>query len=1043
VVESSTAEQAVAEQAAGEQAAGEQAAGEQAVAEPAGAEQAGAEPAGGVQAAAEPAGAEQAAVEPAGAEQAAAEPAGVEPAGGEPAGGELAGDEQAAAEQAVAEQAAAAPAGVELAWGELAGGELAGGELAVGAPTAGEQARTAVSLAPSWLAGGEGSRAAEPAGREPAAAEQACYAEPLASSRVAGGERARAGAVMAAGGAGGGGGLKRKGPVLPREDDSIEGMRAQIEALVIENRGQQANADHAARVVDLFARLKETEGPAWQKLLQVCGDPNTEREEVGAAYTSARGLLDLQWEQLDDDGHGVLYAACATGNARVCELLLSEMYASTTGCISEVMGFEVWRCLVHRAARHGNVETYEWLLTDKRLVGYVLPELDWFDALCFACAGGLQDVVRRLKRWHTADKWRATLARETARGWQPLHWATAGRVAVALASCDTCAPKAWAGDLCDWGMRQDREKLVDLLLRDGAPLGARAGLLLCSRSGWIEEDGGAVRFDESLRGKPTLSRDEDFALTPLELAYAHSTPEVVQLVRRRMDFDRVSVRQPMAILAQEYALRWMCYSFSEPEVFDRMVADGMLDAPALQPQFFCHLALRNVPEGGPTYVSLARRLHCAGGGGPSHCMVGGGRLGVEVLAPQKDFFVASSGQPSEDCTPEDGTPTRMQRKPVDAGSVEAWWHELGMPPTAVATPVTDSLAPRTRCPAPDGDAVRRDRFELPPPGSPGDLRAGLQPGVHIKNRSGLVGQLVEKVALVRGLQSLDSMWLVQWNGLNGTREEDLSRVQFELTEPPESPAAPGLAGPSATYGSPELCLRSSWAGETQGLVDITPVRGRVWGLTATSEEFQGVKASFEEAMSRYTVDSVFRVQNTDLSHRFETERCILERKHGAKGVNERTGWHATVGVEPSVVCNKGFDITYAQAIDRPSEGESAYGLGIYFAEHPLYSHVVASHESNRGFSMIRARVLLGKCKDFGETLAKKLKRCPEGYDSWSGTEGALRNVFDLAKWRDDPVGLKDVRMLVDNGAEMGRQYVVGNVSAIYPEYVIKYSTREA
>jgi len=39
--------------------------------------------------------------------------------------------------------------------------------------------------------------------------------------------------------------------------------------------------------------------------------------------------------------------------------------------------------------------------------------------------------------------------------------------------------------------------------------------------------------------------------------------------------------------------------------------------------------------------------------------------------------------------------------------------------------------------------------------------------------------------------------------------------------------------------------------------------------------------------------------------------------------------------------------------------------------------------------------------------------------------------------------LEDVCELVKHGAQMGRQYVVGNVSAIYPEYVIEYSARKA
>jgi hypothetical protein len=162
-------------------------------------------------------------------------------------------------------------------------------------------------------------------------------------------------------------------------------------------------------------------------------------------------------------------------------------------------------------------------------------------------------------------------------------------------------------------------------------------------------------------------------------------------------------------------------------------------------------------------------------------------------------------------------------------------------------------------------------------------------------------------------------------------------------------------------------------------------------------------------------------------------------------VDVRSLWHATVDANPFDVCRSetGFDSTYAQGINRvgaASEDErpSAYGLGLYFAAHPLYSHYIAccpaAPHGGKGFYIVLADVALGCIKDFGRELATDLKREPLGFDSWSGTENDMKDTIAT----DDATKDIDARMLLRNGHEYGRQFIVARSEKAVPRYIINY-----
>jgi len=290
-------------------------------------------------------------------------------------------------------------------------------------------------------------------------------------------------------------------------------------------------------------------------------------------------------------------------------------------------------------------------------------------------------------------------------------------------------------------------------------------------------------------------------------------------------------------------------------------------------------------------------------------------------------------------------------------------------------------------------------------------------------------------------------WTVKWDGVRGEKPETLTGPRklrgYEVCRPPAvSPAAPTTpVGPprldsaSETSSPPSVSRPEHWTPEGPFL-DITPSRRS----SAEHEvEYNDVKASF--VLEGASVQQVWRVQNERLWRLYGVERDAL----GGEANEKLVLWHSTCVADPFLICQDGFDLSYAKEISQRTEStrKPAYGLGIYFAEHPLYSHCICPCFASsidlwyKGYFIIRARVLLGKCHDFRDKVAEGRLRAPDGCHSWTGTEGNMKNTFDAQALENNP----DARRLKREGGVMGRQYITQRYSMIYPEYVIRY-TRE-
>ena len=147
----------------------------------------------------------------------------------------------------------------------------------------------------------------------------------------------------------------------------------------------------------------------------------------------------------------------------------------------------------------------------------------------------------------------------------------------------------------------------------------------------------------------------------------------------------------------------------------------------------------------------------------------------------------------------------------------------------------------------------------------------------------------------------------------------------------------------------------------------------------------------------------------------------------------------------------GFDPTYSigTALRGSGTGGNTYGIGVYFAEHALYSDVMRPGAAQEGgHEIVLAKVVLGNVKDYGAQLAPELVREPFDergipYDSWSGTEKDLRGVAEIEAVRlsGSPSEKERAQLLIDDGHKYGRQYIVCRYQKAYPAYVVRYEVR--
>jgi hypothetical protein len=332
-----------------------------------------------------------------------------------------------------------------------------------------------------------------------------------------------------------------------------------------------------------------------------------------------------------------------------------------------------------------------------------------------------------------------------------------------------------------------------------------------------------------------------------------------------------------------------------------------------------------------------------------------------------------------------------------------------------------------------------------PPGSP------FKRGQRIRiQRNGIQGVLLEEV------DSLDkNYWTIKWD--SGRESDETLRgraaLKFDLLDGGEVPqGTPASVPPSSTPESgasmptPRSPFPDHWTGQGVDVdfpfVDITPSRK----AKGHADEYAGVKKSLQDKLGTGAIVwQVWRVQDEGAWKHFEVEREKLMRLGFPD--EEPELWHSTCHTDPFKVCKDGFDLSYAKEITDHNKDaaarSSAYGLGLYFAAHPLYSHCIVPCHANcagdeyTGYFLIRVRMLLGHVMDYKEQLAEDILHTPKGYHSWKGTETDLQHTFG----QDDIKNNRDVQTLKKNGKEMGRQHITQKAAMVYPEYIIRY-TRE-
>jgi hypothetical protein len=236
--------------------------------------------------------------------------------------------------------------------------------------------------------------------------------------------------------------------------------------------------------------------------------------------------------------------------------------------------------------------------------------------------------------------------------------------------------------------------------------------------------------------------------------------------------------------------------------------------------------------------------------------------------------------------------------------------------------------------------------------------------------------------------------------------------------------------------------------EQPRLVEVPSLVG-----TEPNPEFEHVASLLAKGLPGASILGLKRVQNAQLWRKYSLERIGVARKNGGQS-NEREMWHSTGNTPAGVVCmsEHGFDPTYSigTALRGSGTDGNKYGIGVYFAEHALYSDVMRPSVAQEGGNeIVLAKVVLGNVKDYGASLARGLEREPRDertgipYDSWTGTEDDLRGVTEIEAVRlsGSPTEKEKAQLLVDEGHKYGRQYIVCRYQKAYPAYVVRYEVR--
>ena len=255
----------------------------------------------------------------------------------------------------------------------------------------------------------------------------------------------------------------------------------------------------------------------------------------------------------------------------------------------------------------------------------------------------------------------------------------------------------------------------------------------------------------------------------------------------------------------------------------------------------------------------------------------------------------------------------------------------------------------------------------------------------------------------------------------------------------------GLSEVQAIMALPDTWQKEAGADvEQPRLVEVPSLVG-----AAPNPEFEHVASLLVKGLPGASILGLKRVQNARLWENYAWECHGVARKNGGQS-NERELWHSTGNTPADVVCMSelGFDPTYSigTALRGSGTDGNKYGIGVYFAEHALYSDVMRPRVAQEGGNeIVLAKVVLGNVKDFDRELAPDLLREPIdertgiAYDSWTGTENNLIGVTEIEAVRlSGSPSANRARLLVDEGHKYGRQYIVCRYQKAYPAYVVRY-----
>jgi hypothetical protein len=271
----------------------------------------------------------------------------------------------------------------------------------------------------------------------------------------------------------------------------------------------------------------------------------------------------------------------------------------------------------------------------------------------------------------------------------------------------------------------------------------------------------------------------------------------------------------------------------------------------------------------------------------------------------------------------------------------------------------------------------------------------------------------------------------------------------------QSSSTPNRAS-SAHYAQllQSMSLPDTWDAEAGAdveqprLVEVPSLVG-----AAPNPEFEHVASLLAKGLPGVSILGLKRVQNARLWRKYAVECHEIALKNGGQS-NERELWHSTGNTPAKLVCESehGFDPTYSigtavrAALRGSGTDGNKYGVGVYFAEHALYSDVMRPRMAQEGGNeIVLAKVVLGNVKDYLAKLAPDLLREPIdertgiAYDSWTGTENNLIGVTEIEAVRlSGSPSAKRAQLLVDEGHKYGRQYIVCRYQMAYPAYVVRY-----